>query len=104
MGFQQLVEALRYFINCKVIGELASLYSAWCKQDTLLTAAHPQTLKKMYFLGPGVTQKKYFCCATRPSRLFVVLLIHQDVFGGSFQPWKIHLKACLTCAQYKRTR
>lgn len=65
MGFQQLVEALRYFINCKVIGELASVYSdlvppAQCKQDTLLTAAHPHTPQKMYFLGPGVTQKKYY--------------------------------------------
>lgn len=58
MGFQQLVEALRYFINCKVIGELASLSSdlvppARCKQDTLLTAAHPQTLKKCTFWVRG---------------------------------------------------
>lgn len=73
MGFQQLVEALRYFISCKVIGELASLYSdlmppAWCKQDTLLTAAHPKPPKNVLF-GSGGDPKKV---------LFAVQLIHLD--------------------------
>lgn len=109
MGFQQLVEAPRYFINCKVIGELASIYSdlvppAWCKQDTLLTGARPDTPKKCTFWVRGWPKKSTFCCATHPSRLFVVWLIHQDVFSGSFQLWKIHLKACLTCAQYKENK